>query len=153
MNAEQHHRPTPPDVEHPQLRPVTLDQLLGTRCAQLVIAAGMRGKGGSLNLVKHSLLERSHHNAALTKCQASAALASVQLQGAPQLLPAASRNCMEGCADIRGVFRAFLQSCCPAESRAHRTSSHQMLRSRSSGQSPLTSSSAPALPSWLRLQE
>jgi hypothetical protein len=44
--------PPPPDVEEPQLRPVTLDQLLGTRFAQLVEAAGMRRGSGRLDTAK-----------------------------------------------------------------------------------------------------
>jgi hypothetical protein len=35
----------PPDVEDQQLRPVALDQLLGTCCVQLVVTAKRRREG------------------------------------------------------------------------------------------------------------
>jgi hypothetical protein len=56
LKAGQHCQLTPPDVEDPQLRPVTLDKLLDTRYAQLAAAAGMRRECHGLHLVKHCLL-------------------------------------------------------------------------------------------------
>ena len=39
LNAEQHWLPSSPNLQDAQLRPVSLDQLLSSRCTQVIVAA------------------------------------------------------------------------------------------------------------------
>ncbi len=56
LNAEQHWSPNPPYVQDAQFRPVSLDQLLSSRCTKLVEAAEWKVAGVKLLMMTNVCL-------------------------------------------------------------------------------------------------
>jgi hypothetical protein len=59
LNAEQHWPPNPPNLQDAELRPVTLDQLLSSRCTKLVVAVTSKLAGTMLLVMEQCVLDTS----------------------------------------------------------------------------------------------
>jgi hypothetical protein len=58
-------------------------------------------------VMNQHLIDRQYHHVPLTQCEAPASLASLQLQGVPQLLDPAVHHCMEGSAIMKGCLKPY----------------------------------------------